>query len=120
MNLSQIAAAALALLLLGTGAAVATPGAAPSDAGAQADDATNDDSAGPPDAAGPPSDMPDPVPEFVHDIHGQIDGFLDGSVPNLGAAIADVTPGDESAGADADDTATGSDATASPTPTPAA
>lgn len=92
MNLRHITAALLALLVLGAGAAAATPGAAPD--GVPANDQGGD--AGPSVDIGPPGDLPSQVPEFVGDIHEEIGGFLDGSIDSLGEAVSGVTPdGDE-------------------------
>lgn len=46
--------------------------------------------------AGPPSDLPGPVPDFVEDILGTVQEFLDGSVSDLGSAVSDIA-GNESA-----------------------
>lgn len=121
MNIRHIVAATLALLVLGAGAAAATPGGAPSGVPADGQDSETNDGgpaadAGPAGDAGPPSELPGPVPEFVSSIHDQINGFLDGDVEDLGSAIADVTPGGE--GGASDDAVDGEDA-AGPTPTPA-
>jgi hypothetical protein len=45
--------------------------------------------------AGPPSDLPGPVPKFVSDIHSAINGFLDGTVDDLGSAVSDVAGGEQ-------------------------
>jgi len=90
MNLRHVTAALLALLVLGAGAAAATPGAAP-------DDAPPDDQgdAGPSADAGPPGDLPSQVPDFVGDIHDRVGGFLNGSIDSLGEAVSGVTPDGE-------------------------
>ncbi|WP_201289612.1 hypothetical protein [Halobaculum saliterrae] len=90
MSRTKLAAIALAALLAVTGVAAAAPGNAPADAGA------NDGTAG---QAGPPSELPDPVPNFVSDIHDQIRSFLDGGVENLGDAVSGIA-GDDADGAD--------------------
>jgi hypothetical protein len=125
---TKTVAALLAVLVVATGAAAAMPGNAPADAGAQADDQT--DAANQHDAAagtnananataatgpaaddraaaqrGPPVDMPDPVPDFVSDIHQTIQNYLNGSIDDLGAALGDVTPGGESTDTTGDDDA---------------
>lgn len=51
-----------------------------------------DDSAS--DRRGPPTDLPDPVPGFLTDVHDQVRQFLAGSVQDLGSANSSVTPGD--------------------------
>lgn len=81
MKHTRIVVAALAVLALTLGAG--TVAAAPDSAQASENG-----------AAGPPSDLPGPVPEFVGDIHETIDGFLDGTVENLGKAVSDLTPGE--------------------------
>ncbi|MEF8780690.1 MAG: hypothetical protein V5A46_08435 [Haloferacaceae archaeon] len=44
-------------------------------------------------AQGPPGGLPEPVPEFVTDVHGAIRSFLDGSMDRLGDAVSGLTPG---------------------------
>lgn len=44
-------------------------------------------------AQGPPGGLPEPVPDFVGDVHDAIRSFLDGSVDTLGEAVSGVTPG---------------------------
>ena len=52
-----------------------------------ADGASNaNDAAG----QGPPAELPDPVPEFVGEIHATISEFLGGGVETLGDAIGDI------------------------------
>lgn len=99
MRLRHVTAALLALLVLGAGAAAATPGAAPDDA--SADDQRGD--AGPGVNVGPPGDLPGQVPEFVGDIHERIGGFLNGTVESLGDAVSGVTPDGEDKPAQAGD-----------------
>lgn len=74
MKLTHVAVVAVLALLVGAGTAAATPGSAPAD-------------------AGPPSDLPEPVPDFVSDLHGAISEFLSGSVDHLGEALRSITPG---------------------------
>ena len=69
----------------------------------RADDESDDADAerGPPsdaaDDAGPPVDLPDPVPDFVGDVHSAIDEFLAGGLDgSLGDVVSAVTPGEES------------------------
>jgi hypothetical protein len=89
MNRRHVTAALLALLVLGAGAAAATPGAAPDDV-----PATNQNGeAGPSVDVGPPGDLPSQVPDFVGDVHDRIGGFLNGSIDSLGEAVSGVTPG---------------------------
>ena len=48
------------------------------------------------DRRGPPSDMPEPVPDRVGEIHSQIDEFLNGDGTfNLGEAVSDVASSGE-------------------------
>jgi hypothetical protein len=48
------------------------------------------------DRRGPPSDMPEPVPDRVGEIHSQIDEFLNGDGTfDLGEAVSDVASSDE-------------------------
>ena len=89
----ELAAVAVSLLLVGTGAAMAMPGNAPADAPAddhsQADESDEEaaenasERRGPPadvpaaadeDEAsqGPPADLPAQVPDFVSDVHDAI------------------------------------------------
>lgn len=86
MNLHRLLVVALAVLLVGTAGAAAAPGNAPDD-------------------AGPPADLPNPVPDFVGDIHDAIGSFIDGTVDHLGSVVSDLTPGDD--GADRNDGAQG-------------
>jgi hypothetical protein len=118
---AKLAAVAVALLLVGTGAAVAAPGNAPADTPAQTDATANEtdgDAAenetdangqhGPPadvpaqadnDSHGPPTDMPDQAPDFVSDIHDAVGAHLNGSFSGaeLGDRIQSVVPGGEDA-----------------------
>lgn len=93
MNAHKLLVALLAVLLVGTAGVAAAPGNAPADAGPAEDE-------GPPGDAGPPVDLPDPVPDFVSDIHGAIGDFIDGSIDHLGSVVSDLTPGYDGAGAD--------------------
>ena len=128
MKLTTIAGGLLAVLVI-TGSAAALPGAAGAqaddhadNAGAdnaaqQADDADENESAaganaadrrGPPadageaaDQRGPPSDLPEQVPDFVSEVHTLVGQKLAGDLTgDLGAQISDLTPGDESDGAE--------------------
>jgi len=93
-----LAVLATGFLLVGAaGAAVAQP----EDPG-QSGEAGPGDDAGPGSDAGPPEDMPEPVPEFVSDVHATISDFLSGGVENLGEAVSDLTPDDETAEENAD------------------
>ena len=123
MSLKRYAAMLLAALVVTAGAAgavAAAPGSgnAPDDAGPNenandaATDAAEDDSDGDASSAGnasdandasaaderrgPPTDMPEQVPDHVGEIHDLINQFIDGSVSDLGSAVSDVTPDDES------------------------
>jgi hypothetical protein len=40
--------------------------------------------------AGPSEQLPDPVPDFVSDIHGLVGQFLDGSIDSLGSEVSDA------------------------------
>jgi hypothetical protein len=91
MKLRHVTVALLALLVVGAGAAVATPGQAPDSA---QDGNSQNGHEGAPADAGPPTDLPTQVPDFVSSIHEQISGFLNGTVDDLGAAISGLTPGD--------------------------
>jgi hypothetical protein len=97
MNRTTLLAVALAALLAVTGAAAATPGStAPADTGSgpAATDAT--DSADAAGQAGPPEELPDPVPDFVSNIHGVIQQFLDGTLDSLGPEVSEAAGnGDE-------------------------
>jgi len=97
MNRTTLLAVALAALLAVTGAAAATPGStAPADTGSgpAATDAT--DPSGATGQAGPPDDLPDPVPDFVSDIHGLVQQFLDGTLDSLGPDVSEAAGnGDE-------------------------
>jgi hypothetical protein len=104
MTRTTLAAIALAALLAVTGVAAAQPGNAPADAGANGDD---------PGQAGPPTDLPDPVPEFVSDIHDRIRSFIDGNVDDLGEAVSGIAGGDDA------DAGEGKSADATGTETPA-
>lgn len=113
----KLAAVAVALLLVGTGAATAMPGNAPE--GVPADDAETDDGSttgdeaagseerprrGPPSGVpaadgqngGPPVDLPAQVPDFVSGVHDAIgDRALSGA--ELGERLASLTPGSDDA-----------------------
>jgi hypothetical protein len=52
---------------------------------------------------GPPSELPGQVPAHVGEIHSSISSYLDGSIDDLGQALADVTPGEDTEDADADE-----------------
>lgn len=118
MKLRTIAAVALAALLVSAGAAAAMPGNAPdhaadeqasdhTDDGAANETATDsDERAGPPadaaadaDRRGPPADLPGPVPDHVATIHDLFRSFLGGDMSGseLGSAVGDATPDNESA-----------------------
>ncbi|MFB6251332.1 MAG: hypothetical protein ABEI27_06555 [Halobellus sp.] len=95
MKRITLLAAALAALIVVTGAAAATPGstgAADSGTAAQADTGAADGA----DSAGPPDDLPGPVPDFVSEIHGLIQQFVDGTLDSLGPSVSDA--GGEDAG----------------------
>lgn len=67
--------------------------------GAGADD-NQTERRGPPEdvgvgQAGPPVDMPDPVPDFVVEIHSTIGDYLEGGLDSLGDAVSSITPGDD-------------------------
>lgn len=120
MNALKIAAIGVAVLVISAGAVVATPGNAPdgTPAGENADGQTNnsdqtDAPANETDAGnadhgaevgdrGPPTSLPDPVPDFVGNIHDTIRGFIDGTIDNLGHAISDIAGG-ENADDDSDE-----------------
>jgi hypothetical protein len=54
---------------------------------------------------GPPAELPDPVPDFVSEIHAAINDFLGGGVESLGEALQGVASsgmGSEAASAAAD------------------
>jgi len=97
MKRTTLLAVALAALLAVTGAAAATPGStAPADTDSEpaATDAT--DRSGAAGQAGPPGDLPDPVPDFVSDIHGLVQQFLDGTLDSLGPDVSEAAGnGDE-------------------------
>ncbi len=96
MSTKQIVLAVLAasVLLVGAAGAVA---AQPEDAGPSGD-------------AGPPDDLPDPVPDFVSDIHGAISDFISGSIDSLGDVVSGLTPGGDEAPDAAENGSDGSDA----------
>ena len=119
MSLKRYAAMLLAALVVTAGAAgavAAAPGSgnAPDDAGPNenandaaadaADDGDGDasdasdanDASAADERRGPPTDMPEQVPDHVGEIHDVINQFIDGSVSDLGSAVSDVTPDDES------------------------
>jgi hypothetical protein len=74
LNRTLVAVAAVLALLVGAGTAAAAPGSTPAD-------------------AGPPDDLPDPVPDFVSELHGAISEFVSGSADRLGEALRSITPG---------------------------
>lgn len=90
-----ITATVVALAAL-TGSAAAAPG----NSGAQDGNADGHD-------AGPPGDLPGPVPDFVTEIHAQIQAFLDGSLDDLGAAVRGVVGGEHADNGD-DESSAGS------------
>lgn len=119
MSLKRYAAMLLAALVVTAGAAgavAAAPGSgnAPDDAGPNenADDAATDaaddsdgdasdasdanDTSAADERRGPPTDMPEQVPDHVGEIHDLINQFIDGGISDLGSAVSDVTPDDES------------------------
>ena len=140
MSLKRYAAMLLAALVVtasAAGAVAAAPGsgnapddAAPNenandaatDAADDGDDASSADNASDAsdanDAAderrGPPTDMPEQVPDHVGEIHDVINQFIDGSISDLGSAIGDVTPDDESDAPDAGDASSADSATETP------
>ena len=72
--------------LLASGVAGAVP----------ADDASpspNDDAPIDLPEVGPPTDLPDPAPDFVGDVHDAVREHVDGGVDNLGERISGLTPG---------------------------
>ena len=79
----------LALVALTAPLASGVAGAVPAD-----DAAPND--AGPIDLpeVGPPTELPDPVPDFVSDVHDAVREHVDGGVDNLGERISALTPGE--------------------------
>jgi hypothetical protein len=112
MNPETFAAALLALAVVATGAAAAAPGNAPVDAptddhaeqsddrGADPNETAADERA---DAAGqaardegqrgPRADLPEPVPDFVSEIHDLIRQHVSGSLDGvLGDQVSDRTP----------------------------
>jgi hypothetical protein len=108
MKFRHIIAALLALLVLGAGAAAATPGQAPD--GVSANDQGGDAGPSVDVNVGPPGGLPDVVPDFVGDIHDGIDGFLDGSIESLGEAVSGVTPGGDEKPSPAESSGSGDDA----------
>jgi hypothetical protein len=143
MNLTKITAVALAVLLVGAGAAAAIPGqaadqahsnanddgtdagpgaGAPDDAGAadEAGNATDNESADAGENAserrGPPEDMPSQAPDHVSQIHETINDWLDSDKEgSLGDMISDIVGGDDNSEEDSSDAG---NATATPTATP--
>lgn len=94
MNRTTLLAAALAALVAATGAAAAVPGstgAADSGTAAQADPGAAEDAG----TAGPPDDLPGPVPDFVSDIHGLVQQFVDGTLDSLGPSVSDAAGNDD-------------------------
>jgi hypothetical protein len=108
MNFRHIIAALLALLVLGAGAAAATPGQAPDDV--PADDQDGDTGPSVDVNVGPPGGLPDVVPDFVGDIHDESGGFLNGSIESLGEAVSSVTPGGDGEPSPAESGGSGDDA----------
>jgi hypothetical protein len=130
MKLTKITAVALALLVVGAGAVAAFPGQAadqaqdhandnandagdgmPADAGAPDDlgnasdaaDNASDANANASERRGPPTDMPEPVPDHVSQIHETINSWLDGDTEgSLGEMISDIVGGDGAADENAD------------------
>lgn len=91
MKRTTILAAALAVLVAATGAAVAAPGStAQSDVGAADAPAQAQSGADGAGDAGPPDELPGPVPDFVSDIHGLIQQFIDGTLDSLGPNVSDA------------------------------
>ena len=112
----ELAAVAVSLLLVGTGAAVAMPGNAPADAPAddrsQADESDEEaaenasERRGPPAdvpaaadeenaSQGPPADLPAQVPDFVSNVHDAIRNHEGGADADpLGDLVSSLTPGD--------------------------
>jgi hypothetical protein len=86
-SLALVAAALVALTAL-TGTAAAAPG--------NTDQANSSDD----HEAGPPGDLPGPVPDFVEEIHAQIQAFLDRRVDDLGAAVSDIAGSNADTGDD--------------------
>lgn len=70
------------VVLIGAGVAAGAVAADSTDAPGPNGDASDD--------AGPPSDLPDPVPEFVGDLLGAIDGFLSGTIDDLGETVSGI------------------------------
>ncbi|PSQ19698.1 hypothetical protein BRD04_09770 [Halobacteriales archaeon QS_9_67_17] len=137
MSLKRYAAMLLAALVVTAGAAgavAAAPGSgnAPDDAGPNenandaATDAADDGDGDASDASdandasaaderrGPPTDMPEQVPDHVGEIHDLINQFIDGSVSDLGSAVSDVTPDDESDAANDSDASSTDSASETP------
>jgi len=133
MQLTTIAGAALALLVL-TGTAAAMPGA-PAAQAAETTDGANEtapdraetgpsergpDRPGSAAERGPPVDLPSQVPDFVGELHQAIGQFLDGDLAgSLGetlSGLSGLTPDENNSDQPAadDETAT-PDATATPT-----
>jgi hypothetical protein len=98
-------AVALAVLVAATGAAAAVPGSTTAaDTGATEAGDTSEPAGG--DAvgqAGPRDGLPEPVPDFVSEIHGLIDQFVDGTVDSLGSAVSDVAGGYQADSENADE-----------------
>ncbi|WP_435184542.1 hypothetical protein [Halobellus sp. EA9] len=115
MKRTTILAAALAVLVAATGAAVAAPGStAQSDVGSAdaAGDAPAQAQSGAEGAgdAGPPDELPGPVPDFVSEIHGLIQQFIDGTLDSLGPSVSEAAgngDGSSTDGSDADTATTG-------------
>lgn len=92
MHAKRLALVALAASLLLVGAAGAATAQPATDTAA-------------PDEPGPPDDAPGGPPDFVSDIHDAISEFLSGGIDHLGSVISDLTPGDDGADGDANETA---------------
>ncbi|NIS29777.1 MAG: hypothetical protein GWN07_06200, partial [Actinobacteria bacterium] len=134
MNVHKLIAVAMAALLVTAGAAAAAPGDSPTNDGTETaeehqptetgDDATDadDDDASDADAnatdgdaqaadapdenasEAPPTELPEPVPDQVSEIHQLIRDKLNGDLGNttLGEAISGVVGGDDEADSQAD------------------
>lgn len=122
MNISKILAVALAVLVVGAGAAAAIPGQAadqaqddanddasdagpPDDVGATADDANeSDDENASKERRGPPADVPAQAPDHVSQIHETINTWMDGGKEG---SLDDMISGIVGGGDEADETANG-------------
>ena len=97
MSTERIVLAVLAASVLLVGGAAGAVAAQPEDAGESGD-------------AGPPDDLPDPVPDFVSDVHGAISDFLSGGIDALGDVVSDLTPGGDDTPDAADENGSDGDA----------